>query len=86
MVIALGIAKKNHMTQFIYRNLKLLRLGIIVVDEDNLIVRKGEEEIYMMFEATPSSSCMDIRLAHRGVNCRAECSSRLYLYVFHGRV
>eukprot|EP00985_Skeletonema_marinoi_P002758 scaffold1131_cov88-Skeletonema_marinoi.AAC.2 len=65
---ALGIAKKNHMTQFIYRNLKLLRLGIIVVDEDNLIVRKGEEEIYMMFEATPSSSCMDIRLAHRGMH------------------
>jgi len=58
MVIALGTAlmkwrKKNHMTQFIYRNLKLLGLEIIVVVEDNLIVRKGEEEIYMMFEATP---------------------------------
>ena len=78
MVIALGIAlmkwrKKNHMTQFIYRNLKLLRLGIIVVDEDNLIVRKGEEEIYMMFEATPSSSCVD----HPSRSSGGELSSRM---------
>jgi hypothetical protein len=46
--------KKNQMTQLIYRNLKLLGLEIIVVIEDNLIVMKGETEIYMIFEATPS--------------------------------
>jgi hypothetical protein len=69
MMIALRTAlmkwrRTKNMTQFIYRHPTLLGLGIIVIIEDSIIVMKGEEEIYMMFEATHHGGI--IRLAHRG--------------------